>query len=197
MSASGFDRRKFEELVLYIAERTADDPEFGRIKLAKTLFYADFEAYRLHGESITGAPYQAWEYGPYPPALESAINRLKNEGLIDIHAGPPDRIVPRQGARAAERKRFGDLLGLVDEWTKRIQQETAESIKKQVHQHFAWKLFRQEGLAKGVENEPIPYSAASLPAGPPRKDQVARARRIARERGWLTDEGFVWEREPS
>ncbi len=196
--AQAFDRRKFEELVLYIAESTADDPNFGRVKLAKTMFYADFEAYRLYGESITGARYEAWQYGPYPPVLESAINRLRNEGRIDVLPGPPDRAVPRPGSKEAERERFAGLhLALVDEWVPRIQQETAGSVKKQIHEHFAWKLRRTEGLARGRTDEQIPYDASFLPAGRPSKDRVERAKRVARDQGWLTDEGFIWERGPS
>lgn len=40
-----FNRERFEALVLYIAWKTRDDPEFGRTKLAKVLFYADLETY--------------------------------------------------------------------------------------------------------------------------------------------------------
>lgn len=199
MSARGFDRRKFEELVLYIAERTADDRQFGRTKLAKVLFYADFEAFRLYGEAITRAPYQAWQYGPYPPALESAINRLKNERRIEVLPGPAefdaDRIVPKSGGKAAERDRFADRLPLIDEWIKRVQEETASSIKKHAHEHLAWKLFRAEGLEHGTVDEEIPYPAAFLPSGPPTRDRVARALERARRHGVLTDDGFIWERE--
>jgi hypothetical protein len=201
VSARAFDRRKFEELVLYIAERTADDRRFGRTKLAKALFYADFESFRQYGESITWAPYQAWKYGPYPPALESAINRLKNEQRIDVLPGPeefdPDRIVPKPGGKPAERDRFADRLPLIHEWITRVQKETAASIEKHVHEHFAWKLFRAEGLEHGRANEEIPYGAAFLPSGPPTRDQVDRALQRARRHGVLTDEGFAWERESS
>jgi hypothetical protein len=31
----------------------------------------------------------------------------------------------------------------------------------------------------------------------PTDGDVARAERLAREKGWLTDEGFIWDREPS
>lgn len=33
-----------------------------------------------------------------------------------------------------------------------------------------------------------------MPKHPPTDEQMDRARQIARERGWLTDEGFIWER---
>lgn len=79
-----FDQKRFEEVVLYIAERTKDDPDFGNTKMAKVLFYSDFEAFRELGESITGAEYQAWDHGPYPPKLQSARNMLKNSGRATV-----------------------------------------------------------------------------------------------------------------
>jgi len=50
-----FDQRRLEELILYIATRTADDESFGRTKLAKVFFYADFVAFGDEGAPLTGA----------------------------------------------------------------------------------------------------------------------------------------------
>jgi hypothetical protein len=35
-----------------------------------------------------------------------------------------------------------------------------------------------------------------LPTGPPTPEQVERMKQIAREQGWLTDEGFDFSRRP-
>jgi len=50
--------------VLYLARQSSEDPGFGAVKLNKLLFFADFEAFRLLGSSITGATYEKEEYGP-------------------------------------------------------------------------------------------------------------------------------------
>jgi len=36
------DERKFKELILYVADKCSDDPDFGAVKLNKILFYSDF-----------------------------------------------------------------------------------------------------------------------------------------------------------
>jgi hypothetical protein len=69
---AGRVRRRLKELVLYIAERTVEDPDFGRTKVAEMLFCSDVEAYRLFGEPITGARYEKWKRVPFPVHLRAA-----------------------------------------------------------------------------------------------------------------------------
>jgi len=57
---------KFRELLLYIAAQGEDDPEFGTTRLYKALFYADWNAYIVSGQSITGHQYIKGPYGPMP-----------------------------------------------------------------------------------------------------------------------------------
>jgi len=59
-----FNERRFKDLLLYVSQQLADDPTFGETKLNKALFFADFEAFRLLGEPITGAEYQKNKFGP-------------------------------------------------------------------------------------------------------------------------------------
>lgn len=59
-----FNRRKFKELILYLADQSGDDPGFASTKLNKLMYFCDFEAYRRRGRSITGARYQKLEWGP-------------------------------------------------------------------------------------------------------------------------------------
>jgi Antitoxin SocA-like, Panacea domain len=59
-----FNRTKFKELILHLADQSKDDPGFAMTKLNKLLFFCDFEAFRRLGRSITGAEYQKLEWGP-------------------------------------------------------------------------------------------------------------------------------------
>jgi hypothetical protein len=59
-----FNRAKFKELILHLADQSKDDPGFAMTKLNKLLFFCDFEAFRRLGHSITGAEYQKLEWGP-------------------------------------------------------------------------------------------------------------------------------------
>jgi len=62
--------------VLYLSQRSADDPGFGMVKLNKLLYRADFEAYRLLGHSITGAVYEKQDFGPVARPLPIALDEL-------------------------------------------------------------------------------------------------------------------------
>src|SRR6266498_3793255 len=59
-----FNRQKFKELILYLADQSREDPGFAQTKLNKLLYFCDFEAFRRLGRSITGATYQKLEWGP-------------------------------------------------------------------------------------------------------------------------------------
>lgn len=79
-----YNEERFEELVLYIAWETREDPDFGRTKLAKVLFYSDFTAYLDEGKAFTGARYEAWPNGPFPPVLYDVEKALAAEGRAKV-----------------------------------------------------------------------------------------------------------------
>jgi Protein of unknown function (DUF4065) len=62
--ASNASDAKLKELALYIAKLSEEDERFGRTKLQKELFTADFLAYAKLGKSITGQTYAKRELGP-------------------------------------------------------------------------------------------------------------------------------------
>ena len=53
-----YDERKLTELIVYVADRLADDRAGGSTKLNKVLFFADFAHVRQHGTPITGVSTQ-------------------------------------------------------------------------------------------------------------------------------------------
>lgn len=73
-------RRKFAEMILYVARETEGDRRCGATKLNKILFYADFGAFRKLGRSISGQEYQKLERGPAPRALLPVVGDLEVEG---------------------------------------------------------------------------------------------------------------------
>lgn len=193
--ADRFDRERFEALVLYIAHQTADDETFGRVKLAKVLFYSDFDVYRDQGESLTGATYIRMPRGPFPRQLGEAEKALEATGQVVLeHEGKDEyeekRIVP-QGSPP-------ELGGLFEQWQlltvdariKEIQSASARRASDLSHDHPGWRLASENGVE-------IPYSTALLPQERPSAQDAEDAKRIARERGWLTERGWIWEREPA
>lgn len=77
----------------------------------------------------------------------------------------------------------------LDKWISNVQRATAGEIERLSHEHPGYKMVEHNGT--------IPEAAAYLPTSPPSKERAERARRIAREQGWLTEQGWIWEREPS
>lgn len=187
-----FNSGRFEGLVLFIADRRKDDPRFGRTKLAKALFYSDFGVYREQGEPLTGATYIRMPFGPFPEELDEIERSLQERGLVyldyvkDVYE--EKRIVPL--------KPLPDLRGVVEPWAlhvvatwaDRVALATAREISRLSHHHPGWLLARETG-------KPIPYETALLPQERPTGRDVERAKEIAHERGWLSDRGWIWERD--
>jgi len=73
--------RKFRELILFVARESETDGKCGATKLNKILFYADFQAYRKLGASISGQRYQKLERGPAPRRAVPMISEMEKEGL--------------------------------------------------------------------------------------------------------------------
>ena len=93
-----YDKSKMRELILYIARAQADDPTFGRVKLAKLLYFADNEAFVRLERPITGATYQKLPEGP---AAREFVP-LRDEMLLNGDArGSSVHLAQRQGESAA------------------------------------------------------------------------------------------------
>lgn len=180
-----FDEDKFRELVLYIAHKTKDDPAFGRTKLAKVLFYSDFDAYGDDGRSLTGATYRAIEHGPFPTQLPAAENQLqrRKRAVVQRWDPPlekgeydPNRIIPKD---EPEMERFEAWeLAFVDIWIRRVSEaKTAKQISKLSHDHPGWRLFERD-------RDVIPYETQFIGRKPPSESAMERGRQLARERKW-------------
>src|SRR5438067_13073106 len=77
-----FDEQKFRELILYFAQKSADDPAFGAVKLNKLLFYADFVSFAKRGKAITGATYFRLPHGPAPRQLLPITKKMDRRDLV-------------------------------------------------------------------------------------------------------------------
>src|SRR5690606_1636943 len=77
-----FDRRRFKELILYVADRSRDDRRFGATKLNKILYFADFKAFLILGASITGSTYVRLDRGPVPQEILPILREMEDAGDI-------------------------------------------------------------------------------------------------------------------
>lgn len=170
---------RFKELILYLARKSEDDPNFGATKLNKLLFYADFLAYRKLGQPITGQRYQKLPYGPAPRSLRPVVEEMKNDGLCAVaqrshHGYEQQRLL---ALREPDVDVFSaKQLDLIHEVVDELWDRTAREVSDLSHDFLGWQL--------AEEGEDIPYETALLaPPEPPSGPELEYARRLARERG--------------
>ncbi len=168
-----YDHDTFKAVVLYIAWRTRQDPKFGRTKVAKALFYADFSAFAEEGKPLTGARYEHWEFGPFPPALYEVQEELVRAGVAKVtggrETGRESKLVPlgepsETGLLAAWQRALLDLQ--ID----RLSESASWRVSDDSHEHPGWLLT--------ADREEIPYESALLA----REAPSAAAMTIARQR---------------
>ena len=131
-------------------------------------------------------------FGPFPQELDATEQALDDRGVVyldyvkDVYE--EKRIVPRGTVPDVSDLFAAWELALVSSWADRIALASAREISRLSHHHPGWLMARETGI-------PIPYETALLPQEQPTGQHVERAKEIARERGWLSDEGWVWERD--
>lgn len=164
---------KAQELMLYVADRSVDDPGFGAVKLNKILFFSDFEAKARTGAAITGLDYQKLINGP-------ALRRMLplQQELIDRGDA---LLVPRGAGRFTQRRlvalREPDLstfsgleISIVDQMMAEVTAMNATQVSEHSHRWPGW-------LAADL-GETIPYATAVW--GPHELDgsDIERAREL-------------------
>lgn len=168
---------KTRELILYLAERSSDDPRFGRVKLAKLLFLSDFGAFGEFGESLTGACYRKRPHGPMADEQLLAERDLRDSGSIEIqevgrYMYTQKRIVATRKARIDWMTR--EQLALVDEVIQRHWDDDATDLSNLSH------AFPGYELAK--DGEEIPYHAVFISREPPTQEDIDWGLEMVRER---------------
>ncbi len=162
-----FNKPKFVELILYIAEHAMSDASFGATKMAKALWLSDFEAYSQLGAPISGAAYKKRQHGPaaneYMPVLEE-LRQVGEVGIAEqvIAGHSSTRVV---ALRRADPSVFGaEERAIVDSVINYVMCSTAVAVSDMSHQTRGYLLAEQD--------ETIPYGAALLPDDPePLSDQ--------------------------
>jgi hypothetical protein len=75
---------RLRQMILYVSARCVSARRFGLIKLNKTLWKADFDAYAARQKPITGRPYQRLELGPAPKEMPRVLSDLLRDGMIEL-----------------------------------------------------------------------------------------------------------------
>jgi uncharacterized phage-associated protein len=77
------NKEKYQEMILYLCQKLGGEIR-GKKKLAKLLYFADFDFFEKNGSSITGDTYYARQMGPLPIALASITRSMQKDGLLEI-----------------------------------------------------------------------------------------------------------------
>lgn len=175
-----FNREKFRELIVYIAEKTADDPSFGDTHLNKALYWSDFFGYSHLGRPVTGARYQKLQYGPAARALWPVREELREEGALHIEEQPAGSMKRRitVADRAANVDLFlADELELVDDVIGQVKGHSAGTISELSHrQSHGWNIVDI--------GDDIPYETALISNDQPSEETLSRGRELAARLGW-------------
>jgi hypothetical protein len=172
-----YDQTRFENLVLYLAERSQGfDEGYGKVKLNKLLYRSDFEAYRLLGASITGEEYKRQELGPVSAHLPSLLKRFQRAGVLNvlgIPKGPYTRQVPVvEEGHASNPTMFSDEeRTIIDRALEELRDHGAKAVSDWSHEvSVGWRVYKTGKV--------IPYSSAplSIRVLSPRADKALKAR---------------------
>lgn len=178
-----FHARKFRELLLYLAERSADDPLYGATKLNKLLFYCDFLAYGQLGRSLTGARYQKLPHGPAPRQLVPVQRELEQEGAVLVQERQFFNQIQKRpiALRAADLTLFsGEEIALVDMLLQVLHRYNASEVSALSHLESGWQL--------ADDGEDIPYETVFLAAPTVTADDVEAGKALWGDIGGLAAE---------
>jgi len=160
------DDYKLRELVVLITTLSEGDQAFGKVKLSKLLFFADFIAYRKFGKSITGHEYQKLPQGPVPRRLLSVVPALASPGrsgggvVVRKELFFGKNMQRPLALRSPEISKFKfEELELVRELVTRWKGKTAREISERSHEFVGWQ--------KAELKETIPYAVALVGSRPP------------------------------
>jgi hypothetical protein len=179
MATHEFNRKKFEELIVYIAHRLGPAAALGRVKLAKLLMASDFGAYERFGRPITGATYEKWEQGHLPRELVLADRDLVAQGAIsvedeDYFGKTLKRVTARRDPDMSEFSE--DELAVVEMAIQHFGHETATRLSELSHLEVGWRLADWK--------EPIPYRTVFLGRGGVSEADLRRGEELASLHGW-------------
>lgn len=177
-----FNREKFEELIVYIAERCADDPTYDTFKLNTMLYYADFAAYRMFGEPISGATYEKYSAGPVAKQLPDARRHLMNCGQVKLverrhFLGGHRQLVPAQSGELSSEGFSLSERQLLDSIIEFFAGKSAREVSSFVQHEPGWAVTHDQ--------ETIPYESGWLRPNPHDPSAEDAARQYARTHGYL------------
>lgn len=79
------DRKKYEQVILYLCEKLGGEIR-GKKKLAKLLYYLDFDFYEKNQTPLTKEIYKALPMGPFPVSMNEVVKTLSQKKLLTVES---------------------------------------------------------------------------------------------------------------
>ncbi len=168
---------RLKELILYVAQKCADDPTFGATKLNKILYFSDFISYEKYGSPITGVAYMKLDHGPAPKALVPVRKEMERDGDIAVVETPYCGKIQKRilAKREAKLDSFSARdIAMVDHVIDCLGKASAAMVSHLSH-NIAWKI-------AGLKGE-IPYESVFLSDREPTDADSAWAITVAKSQG--------------
>lgn len=163
---------KLREMMLYIADRCADDADFGAVKMNKIMYFADFWSYARYGEPVSGSQYTRQKQGPVPKRLLPVRSELETSGCIAIEKRERGKYKQHRVVVTGKYNLShlsGRDVGIIEDVIEVLMGRNAKSVSDLSH-GVAW-----EGLP---DNELIPYESIFLSDDPIYPEDVEMTRSI-------------------
>lgn len=77
------NKKKYEQVIVYLCSKLGGEVR-GKKKLAKLLYYSDFDFFEKFQKSITGDIYNAFPKGPLPAMLNKVTSEMVKKGLLEV-----------------------------------------------------------------------------------------------------------------
>src|SRR3989344_3360737 len=90
------NRNKYKQAILYFCQKLGGEVR-GKKKLAKLLYYLDFDFFEKYQKNIIGDSYKALPMGPFPVTLEKTTQDMEAEKILSIKP-----VTEREGYNATE-----------------------------------------------------------------------------------------------
>lgn len=176
------DRGKLKELMLLFAELSAADPRMSRVKWNKLLYRADFEAFRILGQSISGVTYIRGEHGPMVddlPIYEEELGKEQRLTWKTDTSGPEPRKIPI-AIESADTRRFSEAeLEIIDRALEELRDYGGKAASDWSHEQSA-------GWQARENDREIPYASAFVSTEPLSEAQMQRALQRSRDEDWAS-----------
>ncbi|MBP6942496.1 MAG: SocA family protein [Candidatus Buchananbacteria bacterium] len=75
--------QKYQDVIAYLCEKLGGEIQ-GKKKLAKLLYFADFDFFEKYQRPITGDTYRAFPMGPLPLSLDAVTAKMIEDKLLLI-----------------------------------------------------------------------------------------------------------------